>query len=151
MALNRQARLRRGKVKIPENRTLVTFVAIFYYQTKMSIMEYNGSAIVAMMGKDCVAIAADRRFGVQALTLGVDFKKIFQINNNIMIGLPGLASDVQTLYEQFRYKVNMYKLNEDREITPKTFAHMVSSTLYEKRLIILIDLVLILLIQLLLG
>ena len=102
---------------------------------KMSIMEYNGSAVVAMMGKDCVAIAADRRFGVQALTLGTDFKKIFKINDNIMVGLPGLASDVQTLYEQFRYKVNMYKLNEDREITPKTFAHMVSSTLYEKRLI----------------
>ena len=97
-------------------------------------MEYNGSAVVAMMGKDCVAIAADRRFGVQALTLGTDFKKIYQINDSIMIGLPGLASDVQTLYEQFRYKVNMYKLNEDREIAPKTFAHMVSSTLYEKRL-----------------
>jgi 20S proteasome subunit beta 3 len=27
----------------------------------------------------------------------------------------------------------MYKLNEDREIAPKTFAHLVASTLYEKR------------------
>lgn len=27
----------------------------------------------------------------------------------------------------------MYKLREEREIKPKTFAHMVSSTLYEKR------------------
>ena len=151
--LNRQARLRRGIGKSQNTGKLDPgkICRNFLFPSKMSIMEYNGSAIVAMMGKDCVAIAADRRFGVQALTLGVDFKKIFQINNNIMIGLPGLASDVQTLYEQFRYKVNMYKLNEDREITPKTFAHMVSSTLYEKRLIILIDLVLILLIQLLLG
>ena len=27
----------------------------------------------------------------------------------------------------------MYKLREEREIRPKTFAHLVSSTLYEKR------------------
>jgi 20S proteasome subunit beta 3 len=104
-------------------------------------MEYNGSAIMAMVGKDCVAIAADKRFGVQALTLGTEFQKVFPINNQLYLGLPGLASDVETLYasflndrhEQFRYKVNMYKMNEDRDITPKTFAHLVSSTLYEKR------------------
>lgn len=60
-------------------------------------MEYNGSAIMAMVGKNCVAIAADKRFGVQALTLGTDFQKIFPINDSIMVGLPGLASDVETL------------------------------------------------------
>jgi 20S proteasome subunit beta 3 len=31
----------------------------------MSIFEYNGSAIVAMAGKECVAIGSDLRFGVQ--------------------------------------------------------------------------------------
>lgn len=96
-------------------------------------MEYNGSAIMAMVGKDCVAIAADRRFGVQALTLGTDFQKVFRINDKTYLGLPGLASDVQTLNERFRFKTNMYKLNEERDVTPKTFAHIVSSTLYEKR------------------
>ncbi|KAJ3322910.1 proteasome core particle subunit beta 3 [Boothiomyces sp. JEL0866] len=88
---------------------------------------------MAMVGKNCVAIACDKRFGVQALTLGMDFDKIFPVNDKLMIGLAGLATDVETLHEKFRFKVNMYKLNEDREITPKTFAHLVSSTLYEKR------------------
>ena len=60
-------------------------------------MEYNGSAIMAMVGKDCVAIASDKRFGVQALTLGTEFQKIFPINNQLYVGLPGLASDVETL------------------------------------------------------
>ncbi|KAJ3276358.1 proteasome core particle subunit beta 3 [Terramyces sp. JEL0728] len=99
----------------------------------MSITEYNGGSVMAMVGKNCVAIASDKRFGVQALTLGMDFDKIFPVNDKLMIGLAGLASDVETLNEKFRFKVNMYKLNEDREITPKTFAHLVSSTLYEKR------------------
>lgn len=32
-------------------------------------MEYNGGSVVAMVGKDCVAIAADKRFGVQVSSL----------------------------------------------------------------------------------
>jgi len=35
--------------------------------------------------------------------------------------------------EKFRFKVNMYRLKEEREIEPRTLAHLVSSTLYERR------------------
>lgn len=31
----------------------------------MSIMAYNGGCVVAMKGKECVAIATDHRFGLQ--------------------------------------------------------------------------------------
>ena len=62
-----------------------------------SIMEYNGSAIVAMVGKNCVAIASDHRLGSQGLTVGMDFKKVYSITDKIYIGLGGLATDVQTL------------------------------------------------------
>lgn len=31
----------------------------------MSIMAYNGGCVVAMAGKDCVAIGTDHRFGIQ--------------------------------------------------------------------------------------
>ncbi len=61
-------------------------------------MEYNGGALIAMVGKDCVAIASDLRFGVQALTLSCDFPKIFQMGDTCFVGLTGLATDVQTLY-----------------------------------------------------
>jgi 20S proteasome subunit beta 3 len=35
--------------------------------------------------------------------------------------------------ELFKFKTNMYRLREERGIEPKTLAHLVSSTLYEKR------------------
>lgn len=35
--------------------------------------------------------------------------------------------------EIFRYKVNMYRLREERSIEPQTLANLVSSTLYERR------------------
>ena len=35
--------------------------------------------------------------------------------------------------ELFRYKVNMYRLREERDIEPETMANLVSSSLYERR------------------
>ncbi|EPZ36546.1 proteasome-domain-containing protein [Rozella allomycis CSF55] len=96
-------------------------------------MQYNGGAVVAMKGKGCVAIASDKRLGQQALTVSTEFPKVFPIHDKLYLGLSGLATDVITLSETFRYKVNMYSLNHERDIEPVTFANMVSSTLYEKR------------------
>ncbi|CAD0106838.1 unnamed protein product [Aureobasidium uvarum] len=92
----------------------------------------NGGACVAMVGKDCVAIACDLRLGLQALTVSNNFPKIFNYGD-VYLGLTGLATDVQTVSELFRYKVNMYRLREERQISPQTMANLVSSSLYEKR------------------
>jgi 20S proteasome subunit beta 3 len=42
----------------------------------MSILEYNGGAVIAMAGKDCVGICSDLRLGAQALTVSMDFQKV---------------------------------------------------------------------------
>ena len=39
-------------------------------------MEYNGGSVIAMAGKDCVAVASDLRLGNQALTIGCNFEKV---------------------------------------------------------------------------
>jgi len=36
-------------------------------------MDYNGGTLIGMKGKDCVAIATDKRFGIQAQTVSLDF------------------------------------------------------------------------------
>ncbi|KAJ0166742.1 Proteasome subunit beta type-3 [Colletotrichum tanaceti] len=92
----------------------------------------DGGACVAMVGKDCVAIACDLRLGLQALTVSNNFPKIFQYGD-VFLGLTGLATDVTTVGDLFRYKVNMYRLREERNIAPTTFANLVSSSLYERR------------------
>ena len=101
----------------------------------MSVMEYNGGSVVAMTGKNCVAIASDLRLGNQALLLSTQFDKVFKMTDRTYVGLPGLATDVLTLHEKFRYRLNMYRMKEDRDIEPETFAKLMSSTLYELSLI----------------
>lgn len=86
-----------------------------------------------MVGKDCVAIACDLRLGLQSLTVSNNFPKIFQYGEHVFLGLTGLATDVSTVSDVFRYKVNMYRLREERGIAPATFANLVSSSLYERR------------------
>ncbi|KAH3680592.1 hypothetical protein WICPIJ_008212 [Wickerhamomyces pijperi] len=92
----------------------------------------NGGSVVAMVGKDCVAIASDLRLGNQSLGLSNKFEKIYNYGN-VYLGLTGLGTDAITLNEVFRYKTNLFKLREERSIEPETFANLVSSTLYEKR------------------
>ncbi|MGH0126219.1 UNVERIFIED_CONTAM: hypothetical protein FKN15_026693 [Acipenser sinensis] len=98
-----------------------------------SIMSYNGGAVMAMRGKNCVAIAADRRFGIQAQMVTTDFQKIFPMGDRLFIGLAGLATDVQTVSQRLKFRLNLYELKEGRQIKPKTFMSMVSNMLYERR------------------
>ena len=60
--------------------------------------EYNGGSMVGMVGKGCVGIATDRRLGKQMLTVSNKFQRVFKMQDNIIMGLSGLATDVQTLY-----------------------------------------------------
>ena len=60
-------------------------------------MSINGSALVAMKGKNCVAIAADRRYGMEFQTISCDFEKTFKMGEKLFLGLSGLATDIQTV------------------------------------------------------
>jgi len=98
-----------------------------------SPFDINGGACVAMVGKDCVAIACDLRLGLQSLTVSNDFPKIFNYAPSTYLGLTGLATDIATVSDLLRYKVNLYRLREERQISPQTLANLVSSSLYERR------------------
>jgi len=63
------------------------------------IMSYNGGVALAMKGKECVAIACDKRYGVQNRTIATNFTKIFQYGDYCFVSFCGLATDVSFLIE----------------------------------------------------
>merc|ERR1711994_723954 len=99
----------------------------------MSILSYNGGAVVAMTGDECVAVCSDLRYGRELQTIATDFPKVFEMNPYLWVGLPGLATDIQTVKQKIEFRMNMYELKESRQMKPKTFANMVSNMLYESR------------------
>lgn len=52
-----------------------------------------------MVGKDCVAIATDMRFGIKNQTIAFDHPKVYRVTETCLVGLPGLISDAQTVYD----------------------------------------------------
>lgn len=86
-----------------------------------------------MCGQNCVGIASDRRFGAQQQTIAFDMERVFKMNNRVLLGLSGLATDVATVHEELKMKTDLYKLREDRDIKPRTFDSLVSNYLYAKR------------------
>lgn len=98
-----------------------------------SLQTYNGNSVVGMVGKKCVAIASDSRFGVQFQTISTNSQKVYKIQDNILLGLSGLATDMQTFALLMKRKVELYRIKEEIDLTPKLFANLVSTSLYEKR------------------
>ena len=96
----------------------------------MSILQHNGAAIICMAGKNCVAIAADTRFGLQQQTVACDFEKVFKMSDRMFVGLAGLATDVQTLRNTLKFKLALYELREERVMKPEAFSALLSHMLY---------------------
>ena len=47
-------------------------------------MQHNGGSVIAMVGKDCVAIASDLRLGSQSLGISSNFEKVRMILTLVM-------------------------------------------------------------------
>lgn len=86
-----------------------------------------------MVGKNCVAIASDTRFGIQHQTVSMDFSKVYRVTEKTFVGFPGLASDTQTMINKLRFRLKLYSLDEDREMQPQIISNLLQTLLYEKR------------------
>ena len=73
-----------------------------------------------MTGEECVAVCSDLRYGRELQTIATDFPKVlfpevimfpksafqvFEMNPYLWVGLPGLATDIQTV----RQKTKMFQ------------------------------------------
>ncbi|EPY26964.1 proteasome beta 3 subunit [Strigomonas culicis] len=99
----------------------------------MSILQYSGGSVMAMAGKECLVIISDNRLGEQLKTISMEVPKLHMINDSVVVGLTGLRSDQQTFANKLRFRMEMYRLREEREITGKAFASLVAAMLYEAR------------------
>lgn len=86
-----------------------------------------------MKGKNCVAVAMDRRLGAQFKLVSTNFQRVFQMTDKVLAGFIGLGGDIQTLASELKSKLNIYSLKENRSIAPKTLATMLSHLQYKRR------------------
>eukprot|EP00013_Stygamoeba_regulata_P028231 CAMPEP_0177652640 /NCGR_PEP_ID=MMETSP0447-20121125/13248_1 /TAXON_ID=0 /ORGANISM="Stygamoeba regulata, Strain BSH-02190019" /LENGTH=202 /DNA_ID=CAMNT_0019155919 /DNA_START=152 /DNA_END=760 /DNA_ORIENTATION=- len=96
-------------------------------------MRYNGGTVIAMKGKNCVAIGSDKVFGVRGQMVDKEFEKVFRLGPKLFVGLSGLATDIQTVHDSLRFQKSLYCLKEEREMKASTMSSLLSNMLYSRR------------------
>jgi 20S proteasome subunit beta 3 len=94
---------------------------------------YYGGSVLAMRGKDAIAIASDLRLGHGAMTVGKNFSKLYTLTPKIVLGLAEFVPDCQAVFKELRKHVNMFRLNQGRDIEPEEVCSLLSTILYSKR------------------
>jgi 20S proteasome subunit beta 3 len=97
-----------------------------------------------MAGKDCVAIAVDKRFGSGPALVNVQSRRSLLLpSKRVLVGFTGLQSDIETLQEQLltlvasKYStgitVRVPTSASSRGISPRSMASIASHVLYSRR------------------
>jgi len=105
-------------------------------QQSQSPFDINGGSVLAMAGKDCVAIAVDKRFGVGPQLINSSAKRILKVHGRLLVGVGGFDSDVQTLLEEVASDMTLLRLRSRRPIAPAPFASYLSDFLWKRRLFV---------------
>lgn len=88
---------------------------------------------MAMAGKECAVIISDNRLGEQMKTISMEVPKLHFVSDSVVMGLTGLRTDQQTFASKVKFRTDMYRLREKREMSGEACAGLVESLLYEAR------------------
>ncbi|MBW2977021.1 proteasome subunit beta [Candidatus Woesearchaeota archaeon] len=90
----------------------------------------TGTTTVALMCKEGVVLAADKRATSGYLISYKKFDKVISISDNIAVTVAGTVSDVQLLAKYIKAELRLKKIRTDRESTVKEAANLLSMLVY---------------------
>ncbi len=101
----------------------------------------NGGSLLAMAGKECVALAVDKRFGSGPQMVTISPRHVWSPHPNLLLGFVGLEGDVQSLSAYLKGQVTSKRNRAlgfgtdmgGRRISPPALASLTSHVLYQKR------------------
>jgi 20S proteasome subunit beta 3 len=96
-------------------------------------MESQGGSVIAMKGKDCVAIASDLGFHSDRYIKGTNTPKVFKIHDKLFIGFSGLLGDISSIKQILENEVLNFLLKENRYPEHFELTNILSYLLYRNR------------------
>ncbi len=90
----------------------------------------TGTTTVALMCKDGIVLAADKRATSGYLIANKSFEKILAISDNIAVTVAGTVSDVQLLVKYIKAELKLKQIRTDRESTVKEAANLLAMFVY---------------------
>ncbi len=101
----------------------------------MSYMGLHGATTIGLVCKDGVVRASEKRLSWGRMVMSRSVKKVFKVTPNIGLAFAGLISDMQALAREAEAYANLYRLDNNKQISVKATAKLISNLLFHRRLI----------------
>jgi 20S proteasome subunit beta 3 len=98
-------------------------------QQQQDPMTLNGGSVLAMAGKNCVAVAVDKRFGSANALVNITPRKILRFGGgDVLVAFTGLEGDVQSLAVELAAQVAAKYSRGLGMLSSQSRASMISAT-----------------------
>lgn len=98
----------------------------------MDVMK--GTTTVAIVGKDGVVLAADKRASMGSVVAHKNAQKVFQISEFSGATGAGSVGDIQNFVDLLRVEANLYRIKHNEEMSTKSLATLASRILFGYRM-----------------
>jgi len=93
----------------------------------------TGTTTVGLVCSGAVILGADRKATMGYLVANKDANKILDIDEHMAMTIAGLEGDGQALNKYISAELKLYKLKEEKRISVKAAASLISNILYARR------------------
>jgi proteasome beta subunit len=100
----------------------------------MGYQSLQGATVVGLTCNNGVILAAEKRVSWGRMVMSRSGKKVFQITPQMGLAFAGLVSDMQALSREATAYANLYNLENNRPISVKSMAKLISNMLFQRRL-----------------
>ncbi|BCS90971.1 MAG: proteasome subunit beta [Candidatus Micrarchaeota archaeon] len=98
------------------------------------LKEYlKGTTIIGVVCKDGVIIAADSRASIGSFIASREVRKVHKIDNTVAIAGAGSVGDLVDIVKIIRANNEIYKMNENRPMSPNAVTNLLSLILHDNR------------------
>ncbi len=94
----------------------------------------KGTTTIGLVCADGVVLGADSRATMDTFIASSEAKKIWKIDNNLAITIAGGVGDAQELIRIVKTQNEIYKMNENRPLSPKSAASLLSVVLQQSKM-----------------
>ena len=94
----------------------------------------KGTTTVGMVCADGVVIGADTRATAGTFIASTEVRKVWKIDNNLGMTIAGAVGDAQELIRVLKAQNEIYKMNENKSMSPKSASSLLSIILQQNKM-----------------
>jgi proteasome beta subunit len=95
---------------------------------------FKGTTTVGIVCSDGVVLGADMRATMGTFISNSDMRKVYKIDNNLGMTIAGGVGDAQELIRIMRAQNEIYKMSENRPLSPKSATSLLSIILQQNKM-----------------